>query len=235
MKKLILTFIFILSLYKINYGEPFFCFPNTNFTVSSLAHRAGISGSFKVIFDVINFKVANIKINSLDSTSSIQLFQKSIEENLEKLIFLKDTLNAKLILKFIITPVWKINHDYAESVSDDEIHFVFRGAQIDQIIDYLPVKYPAEIDTLFVDSFVKYIPGTSSKPSDILVERIFKNDKDTSIIRINNHPKYTSEILKVSQLYTKEYFTSLVPKIKFYFIRFKIIRGIPECKKKYTF
>ena len=229
-----LILILILSLYEIGYSEPFFCFSNTNFTVSPIARRAGEPGFFKVNFDVINFKAVNIKISALDSTSNIQLFQKSINENLEKLIFLKDTLNAKLILKFIITPVWKINHDYAEAVSDDEIHFVFRGAQVEKTIDYV-IKYPQEIDTLFIDSKINYIPGTSSKPSNILVERIFKNDQDTSIIRINNHPEYNYEILKVSQMYTKNYFTRLVPKIKFYFIRFKIIREIPECNKEYIF
>lgn len=234
MKNIFLTLIFLLSLNKINFAEPFFCFPKTNFIMPAIALRAAQPGSFTVKFDVKNFEAFNFKISSLDSVEYIKLYEESIIKNIKSLNFLKDTLGAELIIRYLITPVWKISQDYAEAVSDNEIHFVFRGAQVIREIHNV-YKYPKEIDTLFIESSISYISGMSSEPSNILVERIFDTDQDSSIIHINNHPGSTSDILRVSKLYNKDDFTRLVPEVKYYFIRFKILREIPECNKKYFY
>ncbi|MDP2365806.1 MAG: hypothetical protein Q8M94_18805 [Ignavibacteria bacterium] len=234
MRKLFLTFIFIFSLHQISFADPFFCFPNTTFNIPYVALRAGLSCSFRVNFDVINFEASNFKINSIDSVSYIDLYEKSIIQNIKSLLFLKDTLNAALIINYIITPVWKINQDYAEAISDDEINFVFRGAQVRREID-VSIMYPQEIDTLFIDGYVMYKSGMSSDSSNILVERIFNNGLDTSIIRVNNHPECTIAILQTAKTYTKDYFTRLVPKVKYYYLRFKILREVPECNQRYVY
>lgn len=235
MKNIFLTLIFLLSLNKINFAEPFFCFPKTNFIIPAIALRAAQPGSFTVKFDVKNFEAFNFKISSLDSVEYIKLYEESIIKNIKSLNFLKDTLGAELIIRYLITPVWKISQDYAEAVSDNEIHFVFRGAQVINTM-HLQSNYPNEKnDTLFIESSVSYISGMSSEPSNILVERIFDNDKDSSIVRINNHPESISDILRVSKMYNKNDFTRLASEVKYYFIRFKILREIPECNKKYLF
>ncbi len=233
MRIFFLTLIFLLSLYEINFAEPFFCFPKINFIIPAIALRAEQPGSFKVNFDVKNFEAFNFKISSLDSVEYIQLYEESIIKNIKSLNFLKDTVDAELIIRYKITPVWKISQDYAEVVSDNEIHFVFRGAQV---INTMHLNYyTKESDTLFIGSSVSYISGMSSEPSTILVERIFDNDQDSSIVHINNHPESISDILRVSKMYNKSDFTRLAPEVKYYFIRFKILREIPECNKKYLF
>lgn len=233
MKNIFLTLIFLFSLYKINPAEPFFCFPKINFNIPAIALRAGQPGSFKVKFDVKNFEAFNFKISSLDSVEYIQLYEESIIKNIKSLNFLKDTLGAELIIRYLITPVWKISQDYAEAVSDNEIHFVFKGAQVINTMHLY--NYLKENDTLFIGSSISYISGMSSEPSNILVERIFDSDQDSSIVHINNHPESTSDILTISKMYNKNDFTRLAPEVKYYFIRFWILREIPECNKKYLF
>ncbi|MCX6152139.1 MAG: hypothetical protein NTX22_16555 [Ignavibacteriales bacterium] len=232
MKKFTLTIVLIFSLFRMINASTFFCFPNTSFTIPEIARRAGVSASFKVIFDVINFEATNIKISSLDSLSYIGLYEKANIENLKNLIYLKDTLNAELIFRYIITPVCKINRDYAEAVSDNEIHFVNREAQVRKSGPH--ETNCKKFDTLFIKTVIRYRPG-SSHPSNILVERIFEDGKDSSIIHVNSHPEYESEILKISNQYSKEYFTNRDSKIKYYFIRFLLLREIPECNGRYEF
>lgn len=145
-------------------------FSKINFIIPAIALRADQPGSFKVNFDVKNFEAFNFKISSLDSVEYIQLYEESIVKNIKSLIFLKDTLGAELIIRYLITPVWKISQDYAEAVSDNEIHFVFSAQVIREINN--AYKYAKEIDTLFIESSVHYIKGMSSESSNILVERI---------------------------------------------------------------
>ena len=73
------------------------------------------------------------------------------------------------------------------------------------------------------------------KSSNILVERIFNSGFDTSIIRVNNHPECTIAILQAAKTYTKDYLAKFAKNIKYYYLRFKILREIPECNKRYLY
>ena len=212
---------------------PFFCLSGQELSISELVRRAGISASFKVDFDIVDFEAVNVKMTSLDSISYVHLFESSTLQNLKNLSFLKDSLHVELTVRYIASSAWQISNDFAQATSDSEIHFVFRSRP-QLIYGDAAIKVPAETDTFFISRTIHYRPG-SHHPSNILVERIYGPSSDSTIIRVNTHPEYTAQILEVANKCTKEDFTRYVPKIKHYFIRITLLREIPDCGKWQAF
>ena len=120
-----------------------FCLSEKQFTFPEIALRAGMSSTFQVRFDVVEFSPRNIEVSAFDtiSQSRINLFQESIAQNLRKFTYLSDTAGLELILKYVsLDPLWSTT-DFTERVSDIEVRFVVRRPQ--PFVDYaIPLVEP---------------------------------------------------------------------------------------------
>jgi len=145
---------------------------------------------------------------------------------------LKDSINYKLIIKYIVKPRHEINRDYAELVNDNELQLVFIG---DAFINYRMIEttFTTDADTLYLTNYLTYKDG-NHYASDVLVERIFSDKTDSTIIHRNNYPEYESEILEASKSYSKDLFNKDIlggkkGYLKKLFIRFYLRRRIENC------
>ena len=211
------------------------CLAGKQFVFPELALRAGVSSSFQVRLDVVGLSPQNIQIRILDSSSSkildlsktLDLFRPSIEENLKRLTFLTDTIGLELKLRYSAAKLRQVNTSFAECVSDNEVRFVAQRPVVYTDIDGGFIPNPG-IDTLYIDGTVPYKSG-KIRPSDILVQRTFGENRDSTIIIRNNYPELAEEILAIAASYKKVYFTNLAPNGSRFFIRFRVRREIPEC------
>ena len=139
------------------------CISDKQFTYPQIALRAGISPSFLVRFDIVEFSPHNVRISPLDSASRpyFELFKQSVIDNLNRLVYLKDSLDFRLRLKYIIRPFTLLNSSFAELVTDDEVHFVARAPIINRIVDGVLVANP-KIDSVFIETIVSYKSGKAA-------------------------------------------------------------------------
>lgn len=204
----------------------FYCLSGAEFKIPALSLSTGFARSFKAHFDVHNLIPQNIKISALDTLAFVQdEYLKLTKENLQKIYFLKDSLNAEITFNYIVRSGRNLNKDYAESVSDNEINLVFRKIvhiTRDPVICTSP-------DTVILDHYIQIDKPVEYKKSDILVERILYDGMDSTVILRNNFPELTGEILKLAKAYTKRYILGNSPATKKYFINFSLILRYPEC------
>lgn len=246
MKKTLIHLITLVLVQGLN--AQFFCLADKKFEINQLALKAGISANLDVSFDVENYKAINIHIQPNDSLLKkitkafvnndslsivvLMFFEEVTRQNLSKITFLKDTVNVKWNIEYLVLSPRILNNDYAEAVSERKIRFVFKRPGI---LTHEHIIYSfVDSDTLILPAILKY-KEKSVRESDILVERIFADGKDSTVVVRNNHPQLINEILKVSKSFTKERFTDIKPEARHYFIRFKIVRAIEKCGYQETY
>jgi hypothetical protein len=225
------TVILVLTLFICNINLLFsqeICLSSAHLSMHPLAARAGISASVIARFDVIGREGKNIKIFPADSLSKkyFFLFDSITVNNIQQITFLNDKMNCNLLVNYIIHTTKTLSNNYSELISDSVLNIVFRGkgALISKLEDY----GPSDSDSLTFTCYVPYTTGMKEK-SNILVQRIFNKDNDSTIILRNNYPEYESLIYKDSKDYTKGSFVGFSKKAKYYFIRFFILRRIEDC------
>jgi hypothetical protein len=97
------------------------------------------------------------------------------------------------------------------------------------ITPLVTIEYqPPNSDSLTLTAYLPYKIGMKKK-SDIIVQRIFKKDEDSTIILKNNYPEFTNLIYNLSKKYSKDYFLAFSKKAKYYFIRYSISSKIEDC------
>ena len=150
---------------------------------------------------------------------------KITKENLENINFLKDTLNAEITFNYIVKSGRNISKDYAEVISAKAINLVFRR----KVFIIRDPKVSASKNTVTLYSYIKIDKPVEYKKSDILIERVFDNRKDSTIVLKNNFPEFTEEILKEAKKYNQNSFLEISSTAKKYFINFSIELHYPEC------
>jgi hypothetical protein len=226
------TIIIVLSLLTLSFNSLFgqlMCLGTKNFSVHPIVVRAQIPfASFAVNFDVIGREAKNINIFPIDSMAkkSLFLYDSCTINNIRRINFLKDFQNYSLVVNYIVKPAVSLSNNYAELHSDSLLELVFRAEPITkgELVEYGPSKS----DSLIFTNYLTYKNGMIQK-SDILVQRVFENGKDSTIILRNNYPEYKNIIVEKSKEYSKESFTGFKPWGKYFFIRYYILRHIDEC------
>lgn len=223
------------------FAQPF-CLTNCEFNMPAIAIRAQLEGSFWVTFNIRELQPQDIKVMPVDSADKMVfgLFENATIDNIKKITYLWDTSNVKLTVRYLLVSGRELNNNYARLVSDSEIHFVFKLYPMDMFERYYPPdmfhrhshdKKKCKSDTLTLFDTFEFKSG-SVKASNILVERIFSHNKDSTIILENNYPEHSSDILEVASQYSKENFLDHCPKAKKYFIRIFVEHWIKECSHK---
>ncbi len=201
---------------------------NKPISYPEIARRAKISASFIVNLKIDEFKPRVIQISATDSLSNlyIDLFRQAIEDNLNTIIYLKDTAYFNLKVSFIIKHYTLLSSNYTE-VLDNEIRFVSRSPLIKIDVDYAYTPPNPKIDTVLINATIPYKSG-KTRPSNILVQRIFIKNIDSVRIIKNNYPEIENDILLKAKTYTKEYFLGKGSRARYYFIRYRVVREISE-------
>ena len=182
---------------------------------------------YQVIIDVINLEPKIIHINCLDSTD-YYFFRKVTEENVKKLLFINDVKNYSIYFDYLTSK--KISNDYTEYVEPGHIKVVSRQMSGEFIDFSLHESYDSSNFSLTIEYYVS-THKKINKPSNILVERYFIDNKDSSKIIRNNFPQLSSEILEEASHFKKNDFLSMLfiskeekSQIKNYFVKLKVIR-----------
>jgi hypothetical protein len=213
------------------------CIPNTQVSYPLFALRAGLSPSFLVRFDVIAFTPLNIQIVGLDSLSRklIEPFSESVLDNLHRFVFLKDSLGASLTFRYQWRPRNQLSTRYAELVSPSEIRIVSPPLHVEGRSRGNRIRAVDEVSDSSIEySYLKYKGGLAS-PSDIFAEKFFDGRPDSIVILRNNYPSLTTDIDSVARNLSKERFLYIAPAATHFFIRFKVLRYIPECECVQTY
>jgi hypothetical protein len=203
------------------------CIATSKFCINPIALRAGVEGSIIAKFDIIGREAKNIKISSANSLSNqfIHLLDSCSVNNIKEIAFLSDKRNCTLTINYIIQHK-PLNNSYGELEADTVLNLVFP--------QYLVMKYNEGVirvldsDTLIITDYLPFKPGLAKK-SDILVQRIFDNGIDSTIILRNNYPDYEQLIYERSKEFTPELFMGKTRRAKFCFIRFRILRILKSC------
>jgi len=229
MNKLLVFSIFILlcstSSISAQTKNDLYCLGGKKFDIPKISLVTGFSGNYKATFDVKNFKPENIKISALDSLNIWQEeFTKATRKNLGLISFLKDTSNVELIIYYIIKSGRDISDNYAELTSLNEIKFVFRKI-VEKNID--PAYYMNQ-DTITLIELIPISEPIIIKP-EILVERKFLSDRDTTIIIKNNFLEMNEDILARSKNYSEKSFLDNRKDSRYFFIKFVLYLSYPEC------
>jgi len=221
------TFILLFSISSIlaQTQNDLYCLGGKKFDIPKISLMTGLSGNYKATFDVKNFKPENIKISALDSLNFWQEeFIKSTRKNLELISFLKDTSSVELKIYYIIKSGRDISENYAELTSLNDIKFVFRKI-VRNNID--PAFYMNQ-DTITLIELMPISEPLSIKP-EILVERKFLSDRDTTILVKNNLPEMMEEILTRAKKYSKGKFLDVYKNANYFLIKFVLYLSYPEC------
>lgn len=229
MNKLLVFSIFILlfstSSVSAQTKNDLYCLGGKKFDIPKISLMTGFSGNYKTNFDVKNFKPENVKISTLDSLNFWQEeFIKATRKNLELISFLKDTSNVELKIYYIIKSGRDISDDYAEVTPSNEIKFVFRKIERNNID---PSFYMNQ-DTITLIELIPIFEPLIIKP-EILVERKFLSDRDTTIIIKNNFLEMNEDILARSKNYSKKSFLDNRKDSRYFFIKFVLYLSYPEC------
>ncbi len=222
----------------------YFCIGGASFSTSELARRAGLSCIVKVTFDVRNFAPTNVALSPTDKACGEILSTVTIQ-NLGRITFLSDTNGASISFHYEhLSPRW-VSGDYARVLSDSVIDLVFRSPTgLYLVQESVGKQIPQTGDTIVWSSMVIGTPVTSAK-SQITVERIFRDGRDSSVILENNHPELIAEILAAAKQFDLDWFVYLqYPDLpasmisreqkqhalkKKYVVRFKVLRRLPSC------
>ena len=142
-------------------GSKMICLPDTEFVSPEIGKRAGLEPSFLAIFDVIGLSPQNVQISGLDSSSvrAIELFKPSIDANLNRLTYIKDTTNFPLRVFYRTRARASLSHGYAELITEGELLIVARQSHIQRSGPHWTVKEKPEADTAFAYSQVVYKSG----------------------------------------------------------------------------
>jgi hypothetical protein len=204
----------------------FFCLSGKEFKIPTISLLNGLTRNFKVEFDVRSFIPKNIRITSIDNADFAQdEYLKITEENLKNITFLKDAHGAEITFNYIVKSGRNISKDYAEVISAKEINLVFRR----KVFIIRDPKVSISEDTVIINGFIKIDKPVEYKKTNILIERVFDNGKDSTIIVRNNFPEFKEEILKEAKEYNKNSFLGNSSVAKKYFINFSVELRYPEC------
>jgi hypothetical protein len=227
MKKLFLGVLLLVLATPCASSAQIICVPDSQFEYPEIARRAHAEPYIEAIFNIDEFTPKNIRLRALDtiSESILQCCQNNIIENISRLVYLKDSVNVKLAIKYLIKNENSLNTDYAELVHDDELHIVTHRP-LQRSGGFFVLVPDPKLDTVCIEDIVFY-RGGKAIPSDILVERRFKSKKDTVVIVRNNHPELTEDIITQAKIYSRQYFLSRGPNAHHYLIRFKVRRDLP--------
>ena len=213
------------------------CLTDHEFTCPEISRRAGVSASFGVRFDIKGFQPENLEITGLDSLSSelVDMYKSDLTGNLKNLVYLRDTIGFSIKVRFIIESSQRISHAYAGFISDNELdfHFPLRRNLIADEGFTIPVPDPT-LDSVFINIRIEYKSG-KAPPADILVQRLFEDGTDRSVIIRNNYPNLEKEIYSTAQRYTKESFLHYGPRSKYFFIRYHVTRHVRECGYEFVY
>jgi hypothetical protein len=224
---------------------PWYCVGRKEFLVNPLLRHAGLNFTIAATFEVRNFRPVNIRLKQLDNDSTSMLQFPETVENLNRIVYLRDTLRATLHLRYYCFPASQLSHDYAYIDSDSVLDVAFRRADSIRYYREIIIRLvPQHGDSIIAVSTLIGSP-TTNDPAVIEVERIFNDRVDSSVIIHNSHPELTSQILAASRVYDWSWFqylqdpdrfvlhSSAKPKFvnskKRYFVRFGVVRYIPEC------
>jgi len=221
-------------------AKDFFCISEKPFVIPELTRKASINANFKISFSVSNLIPENIYISGVDSFSNslMDMFNDATLKNLNTLSFFRDSSNCVIYFKYEVKSNSEVNYDFAEIINKSEIRLVFKRKSV-FTNDESVWMFSSESDTLILKNYLVY-PKPKSLKSNILVERIFGDDKDSTIIRINNYPELEDEIFRVSKEYSKNSFLLNIignknSKAKWFFIRFYLQYQNKECNYEKIF
>ncbi len=218
---------FILSASTNSFGQRI-CVAVYEFVIPEIAVRAGLNASVLAAFDVQGREAVNIKVCPADSIAKtyFSLFDSCTIKNIKNLTFLSDKNNCRLRVNYISRTSLELSNNFAEMESDSVLNLVYKSTIM---IGYKggPVK-PSESDTIIFVNYLPFKTGMSVK-SDILAQRIFEGDRDSTIILNNNYPEFEELIIEKSREYSEDLFLNWSPSAKYFFIRFYILRRIDEC------
>ncbi len=149
-------------------------------------------------------------IKNVTGSSKLFLLDSETKKFVNDLIFIRDTSDYRIT--FIINTSKKLMNQYSEVSGDTvRIHFPFCP-----IMNSCPVgscrielyqeneKQYSKLDMAALLSTEAYLHSDA----DIILERIFDNEKDSTVIIRNNYPEATQDILKGAKYYTLDYFDS---------------------------
>ncbi len=204
------------------------CLNTSNFTIHPIMLKSQSSTSVRVKFDVVGRVAQNIEVFPTDSLSAKYfLFYESYTiDNIKQITFFNDKNKFSLLVNYEIRPARLLSNNFAEIVSDSILNIVFKAEGFIGQQEY--VFGPPVSDSLTFTNYLPYKIGMSKK-SDILVQRIFNNNEDSTIILKNNYPEYEKLIYEKSKEYTRESFVGFSENAKYFFIRFYILRRIEDC------
>jgi len=204
--------------------------------VPELARKIGIKKvSYKATFDIINYSPQNISISCLDTLEIwLDYFRKATLSNIQQLEFIKDTSAYSLIFNYNFSKT--INSDYIDFSNQNRLEMYFRTFDC-AIIENLN-KYPIELDPTNKTAklFTTFETNKILKHNtNVLVEKIFSESKDSVIFIKNNLPYFENDIKRIAQSFTKEYIDkrlsetncSFIP--KHYLINFNIVTVPKQC------
>ena len=120
----------------------------------------------------------------------------------------------------MFAPSMDVSGDFAEVASPDEVRLIFRHVASGWVEPSLVIHGDSlTLSEQFVtdDSIVV--------PSEIIVERIFRENSDTSVIVKSNNPWLNSAILRKVAWFTKQYLSSGNPEVKHFFIQYRLTRN----------
>jgi hypothetical protein len=226
----------LVSIISISSAAQVLCVSNKAFSYPELPLRAGIGASFLVQLDIQEFAPRNIHISALDDSSSqfVDMFNKATVENLNRFLFLKDTTGFQLIVRYSVRHFSQLSRGFAEILGINEVHFVAQSLKVDVSIEYGVLPPNPEIDSVFIDTTVPYKSG-KAKPSDILLERMFSDEKGSTINLRNNYPDLEQELISIAGTYSKGAFLARGSNARHFFLKCRVERNLPDCGTKQIF
>ena len=212
-----------------------FCIPDTGITYPGFYAAMGYGATFLATYDVLGFRPTNVRFDPVDSLSRSVAsgFNKYVSQAIERLIYLKDTTDFKLTIKFLSRPLGDLDRSYAEKGGEEELDIVAPQKYIHAIADPMSIPNPS-LTSDTIDATVPYKSGVAHA-SNILVERLFNPLGPYVHIISNNYPNLEDDITTVAKKYTKRDFLICAPNATRFFIRFKVVRELTQCNCTQTF
>jgi hypothetical protein len=217
LKRLISLSILLLSIAHADSNAQVFTAFGLHFDRTPMLDRVGFEYSAIATIDV-QHGVPVIK--KIVATPAYQLADTEVRKYINALVFIRDTSNYTIL--FFVKVNRHLMNAYSE-VSGDSITLVFPYCPS-------PIRDPISIRTMEYDADRQIVKITMNalirtdsylqKDADIRVERIFRKDKDSTIIIRNNYPEAEKEILEGSKYYRKENFEDelqeIDPKVRYF-------------------
>ena len=191
---------------------------------------AGLEPSYKIMIDVNALQPVKIRISPTDSISRTHLIvmEKTIYQNIQGITFLKDTIDAEIFIEYHARPAPRLSNSFAELIAENIVRITYPRKTPIGYRGGSPKLTKTEKDTVVLHRYLVYKTG-ELRPSNILFERKFLGDRDTTIVLTNNYPEYEEEALEIANQYEKADFEFYSSKVKYYYVKFRIIHRIEEC------